>query len=113
VNPVDPSGGVAVTSPYFKMEAALIGGGVQPFDDPARSAEITTPFVKYPDMITAECVDDGVFGYLQLTITTEPGPRVDDVGGDLTPEWGMHPIDANVAMGDLVNLVASQAASLG
>jgi hypothetical protein len=112
VNPADPAGAAAVTSPYFKMEAALLGGGTQPFDDPSRAVEVTTPFVKYPDMVTAECVVDGAFGYLQLTITTEPGPRTDDVAGDLSPEWGMHLIDANVAMGDLVNLVASQAASL-
>jgi hypothetical protein len=95
------------------VEAALIGGVVQPYDDTARTGEITTPFVKYPEMVTAECVDDGAFGYLQLTITTEAGPRADDVGGELAPQWGMHLIDANVAMGDLVNLVASQAASLG
>ena len=113
VNPVDPAGGAFVTKPYFRMEAALLGGGVQPFDDPARSAEITTPFVTYPDMVTAECIDNGTFGYLQLTITTNDGPRTDDVGGDLTPEWGMHLIDANVAMGDLVDLVAAQSAAFG
>jgi hypothetical protein len=94
-NPVDPAGGAAVTSPYFKVEAALFGGVVQPFDDPSHTAEITPPFVKYPDMVTAECVDDGVFGYLQLTITTEAGPRADDVGGDLSPQWGMDLIDVN------------------
>jgi len=35
-------------------------------------------------------------------------PRVDDVGGDLTPEWGLHLIDVNVAMGDLVAIAQSQ-----
>ena len=35
-------------------------------------------------------------------------PRIDDIGGDLTPEWGMHLIDVNVAMGDLVSLARSQ-----
>jgi hypothetical protein len=112
VNPADPAGGAAVLSPYFRMESALLGGGTQPFDDPARNAEITTPFVLYPDMVSAQCVDDGTFGYLELTIITDEGPRTDDVGGDLSPEWGMHLIDANVAMGDLVALVASQAGSL-
>jgi len=108
VNPVDPAGGAAATSPYFPVVAALLGGGAQPFDEPERTSEITTPFVMYPDMVTAECVDDGVFGYLQLTITTEDGARTNDISGDLTPQWGMHLIDANVAMGDLVSLVASQ-----
>jgi hypothetical protein len=35
-------------------------------------------------------------------------PRIDDINGDLTPEWGMHLIDVNVAMGDLVSLARSQ-----
>jgi hypothetical protein len=35
-------------------------------------------------------------------------PRIDDIGGDLTPEWGMHLIDVNVAMGDLVSLARSE-----
>jgi len=108
VNPVNPAGGAAATSPYFPIVGALVGGGAQPFDDPTRTDEISTPFVKYPDMVTAECVDDGTFGYLELTISTADGPRIDDIRGDLTPQWGMHLIDANVAMGDLVSLVASQ-----
>jgi len=107
VNPVDPAGGALASSPYFTMEAALLGGETKPFDDESRAAEISTPFVKYPDMVTVECVDDGSFGYLQLTTTTDEGPRSDDVGGDLISQWGMHLIDANVAMGDLVNLVAA------
>ena len=36
-------------------------------------------------------------------------PRIDDIGGDLTPEWGMHVIDVNVAMGDLARIARSQA----
>ena len=35
-------------------------------------------------------------------------PRIDNVGGDLTPEWGMHLIDVNVAIGDLVALARSE-----
>ena len=35
--------------------------------------------------------------------------RIDDIAGDLTPEWGMHVIDVNVAMGDLVRIARSQA----
>jgi hypothetical protein len=114
VNPVDPAGGAAVSSPYFSMEGngGVLSSGSQPFDDEARSAEITTPYVSYPDMITVECVDDGQFGYLQLTITTGDGPRIDNIGGDLTPDWGMHLVDVNVAMGDLADLVASQSAAV-
>lgn len=36
-------------------------------------------------------------------------PRIDDIGGDLTPEWGLHLVDANLAMGDLATITESQA----
>ena len=43
--------------------------------------------------------------YLSLIVKGNPSdPRIDNIGGDLTPEWGMHLIDVNVAMGDLVSL---------
>ena len=115
VNPVDPAGGRAATQPYFLLEppeGALLGGigGARPFADPARAAEITTPWVTYPGLVEAECVSEGGFTYLSLTVDGDPGdPRTDDIGGDLTPQWGMHLIDANVAMGDIVDLVAAQA----
>lgn len=115
VNPADLDGGPAAVEPYFLLdppEGALLGGTAtaQPFSDPERTAEITTPWVTYPGLIEAECVDEGDFTYLALTVQGDPDdPRTDDIGGDLTPEWGMHLIDANVAMGDIVRLVATQA----
>lgn len=115
VNPASPEGGAASLQPYFAVaapEGSLIGGvrGAQPFADEARTAEITTPFVTFPDFVEGECVDDGDFSYLSLTVHGDPAdPRIDDIGGDLTPEWGMHLVDANVAMGDLLDLVRAQA----
>jgi len=29
-------------------------------------------------------------------------------GADLTPEWGLHLVDANIAMGNLVDVAAAQ-----
>ena len=55
------------------------------------------------------CAERNGFTYLSLTVEGDKSdPRVDDVGGDLTPEWGLHLIDANVAMGDLVAIAQSQ-----
>ena len=119
VNPARPEGGGPATlHPYFAVdqpEGALIGGAsAQPYADADRTAEITTPFVTYPDLIEAECVSEGGFTYLSLTIHGDPDdPRTDDIGGDLTPEWGMHLVDANVAMGDLVDLVQKQTEAFG
>jgi hypothetical protein len=55
-----------------------------------------------------------VVSYESFRSTAPPPPnsifgRSDDIGGDLTPEWGMHLVDANVAMGNIEDLVATQA----
>jgi hypothetical protein len=114
VNPADLAGGPAFVQPYFLMrrpEGSVLGGAeTQPFADPARAAEITTPWVTYPDFVEATCVSEGDFTYLSLSVAADPAdPRADDIGGDLNEQWGMHLIDANVAMGDIVDLVATQA----
>ena len=81
-----------------------------PWVDPSRGVTITTPFVTLPDFVEAECAEHNGFSYLAITVQGEPAdPRIDDIGGDLTPEWGLHLVDANVAMGDLVALARSQA----
>ncbi|HET6950221.1 MAG TPA: DUF3089 domain-containing protein, partial [Acidimicrobiales bacterium] len=115
VNPADVAGGPASLHPYFLLTppaGTLLGGTsfINPFADPARTTEITTPWVTYPDFVEAECVTEGDYTYLRLTVRSDPSDaRTDDIGGDLSPEWGMHLIDANVAMGDIESLVARQA----
>jgi hypothetical protein len=113
VNPA-AIGGAASVQPYFLIRQApdsLLGGSsAQPFADPARTAEITTPWVTYPDLVEAECVRQPGHTYLALSVNGDPAdPRTDDIGGDLTPEWGMHLVDANIEMGDIEDLVAAQA----
>jgi hypothetical protein len=109
VNPAALGGGKGTLEPYFAV--ALRGGGRgSPFVDPTRTAELHTRWFTEPDFVEAECVHDGDATYLALTVAADPAdPRGDDIGGDLTPEWGMHLIDVNVALGNLVDLVASQA----
>ena len=72
---------------------------------------ITTPFVALPGLVSSRCATDGTHSYLELHVNPDAGPRVDDIGGDLTPEWGMHLVDVNVAIGTLIDLVAQQAAA--
>ena len=46
---------------------------------------------------------------LEVTVDGDPAdPRVDDIGGDLTPAWGLHLQDVNLVMGDVVELVRTQ-----
>jgi hypothetical protein len=76
---------------------------------------IDTPFVSVPGLLSAECVADERGSYLSVKVNANPGdPRADDIAGDVVrdgkvaEDWGLHLIDANVAMGDLVDLVAAQ-----
>jgi hypothetical protein len=102
-NPADVSGGgPADLTPYFPTAQASPFSGEGP--------EITTPWVTYPDFLSGECVQAGDVDYLSLTIASDPAdPRTDDITGDLTPQWGLHLVDANIAMGDLVALAQTQA----
>jgi hypothetical protein len=48
---------------------------------------------------------------VSVTITADPSdPRADNIGGDLTPEWGLHLIDISIVMGDIVERTRDQAA---
>ena len=117
VNPAALAGGRAELQPYMPVEqpeGALLGGvtGTPPFSDPARNEEVTTAWVTFPGLVEGECVRRDGYTYLELTVNADPDdPRADDIGGDLNEQWGMHLVDVNVAMGDIVDLVASQAAA--
>ena len=36
-------------------------------------------------------------------------PRADEIGGQISPDWGLHAIDYQVAYGELVALADSEA----
>jgi hypothetical protein len=114
-NPGSLGGGPGVLQPYFETEG---GGGVlsaslSSVDQPwAVGAEITTPWVTLPDFVEAECVVKDGFSYLEITVLADPAdPRIDDIGGDIPelPSFGLHIVDVSLAMGDLVEIVGSQA----
>ena len=77
---------------------------------------IDTPFVSVPGMLTAECVANDKGSYLAVTVHGDPAdPRTDDITGDVVtagkvmPEWGLHLIDVNLGIGNLVDIVRDQA----
>jgi Protein of unknown function (DUF3089) len=77
--------------------------------DPPRPIE--TPFVKVPGLLSARCVEDGHVAYLAVTRDTSPGGRrVSDIKGDSirVPAFGLHQIDANLTMGNLLSIVADE-----
>ncbi len=103
-NPADLSSAPADTRLY------VLASGRQWVDPSA--GPITTPFATLPGLISAKCVEAGEFDYLEITVNGDPSdPRADDIGGDLTPQWGLHLQDVNLLMGDIVDLVEQQSAA--
>ena len=81
----------------------------------ASDKTIDTPWVSVPGLLTAKCATNENATYLEITVNGNPAdPRVDDIIGDLgaagkpLANWGLHLIDVNLAMGNLVDLVAQQ-----
>lgn len=114
-NPAMLAGGKAITDNYLGATGAGIASAKQgPWT--ADGAAVTTPFVKAPGLLSAECVANGKFRYLAITVNAVPGdPRTDtivgdvSVGGQILADWGLHLIDMPVVMGNLVTLSATQA----
>ncbi len=103
-HPVDLGAGRLNLDAYFSPVQ------LKPYTDDALNAAITTPFAKLPGLIQGECIEQGNKGYLAITIDSDlDDPRVDDVGNDGAPGWGLHGIDVALAQGDLVNLAQRQA----
>ena len=45
-----------------------------------------------------------------MEVQADPAdPRADDIPGDLGAGWGLHLVDVNLVMGDIVELVGVQA----
>jgi len=79
-------------------------------------ADIDTPFVSLPGLLSSECVNENGFHYLRVTINADPDdPRTDEISGDvmnadgsINEAWGLHLIDMNLAMGDLQRIIRRQ-----
>lgn len=83
-----------------------------------KGKDVATPFAATPGLITSECVRKNNHHYLEVHINADPAdPRTDDpltdvmAAGKPDPAWGLHLNDANVGMGDLVDIVGKQAAA--
>ena len=77
---------------------------------------IDTPWVSVPGLLIAKCATNDNATYLEVTVNGNPSdPRVDDITGDIgaganvAANWGLHLIDVNLAMGNLVDIVGQQA----
>jgi hypothetical protein len=118
-NPANLASGKGTPDSYFLTKGFLNGSGgtTQPaWANP--EPKISTPFVKAPGLVSTQCVNKGGFSYLEMHVNADPkDKRTDELAGeviratgpDLT--WGLHLIDVDHSMGDLVRIVGKQGAA--
>lgn len=119
VNPAALMGGKATLTPYFSREVKGVfrvglGAGSSPYADPEAHDPITTPYFSMPDFVQAECVQNGDYSYLEISVMANPDdPRADDFNGDFrgATGWGLHLVDVSLALGNLIELADAQGAA--
>jgi hypothetical protein len=106
VNPAAPGGGSAPLKPYFPtVGLSLFLGSAAP------APMATTPFVSYPGEFSAECKTSGGATWLQIDRTGGASDRRPDLSVAESPAWGLHVVDVNIALGNLVDLVRLEASA--
>jgi hypothetical protein len=116
VNPAALGGGTGELHAYLSTAGrSIVGSAAEPRPWVTPAKPIETPFVSVPGLLTALCVANDQGSYLEVTVHGNPAdPRVDDIAGDVmtngevNPSWGLHLIDVNLAMGNLVEIVREQ-----
>ncbi len=118
-NPASLTGGSGELHAYLSTGSVAVAGGDGGTQWLRNGAAIDTPFVSVPGLLSAQCVEDGLFNYLSVTTHGDAdSPRTDRIGGDVMgadgnvmADWGLHLIDMHLAMGNLVELVGRQASA--
>ena len=114
-NPAALGGGRGALHSYLAAAGRGNGSSAEPRPWVTPPQPINTPFVSVPGLLTAECVSNEKGSYLEVTVHGNPSdPRTDDivgdvvVGGQVQADWGLHLIDVNLAMGNLLDVVRQQ-----
>jgi hypothetical protein len=116
-NPAALGGGSGMLNAYLSAGRISTGsdGPREPFEWTTPAKPIGTAFVKVPGLLSAECVADEHGSYLAVTVHPTPGgARTNDISGDVVvngqvlQDWGLHLIDANLTMGNLVAIVGDE-----
>ena len=102
-NPAALAGGSGPADPYFPTRRmnSVVSFTTQP--------GVTTAWVNYPDLFTAQCENAGGASWLQITDVRKPGDNRPALADAIGPTWGLHIYDANIALGNLVGIVRSEA----
>lgn len=117
VNPAAMAGGVAPLDAYLEARYTMgEAGKMAQVQWTTSGRPVATPFVKVPGLLSGECRSDAHGDYLAVTLHGDPRDgRADDIRGDVyshgkrLDQWGLHVVDMELVMGDLVRLVSAQA----
>ena len=116
-NPAAIAGGSGNLRAYLSATGAMIASDAtaQPWVAGGKGT-VKTPWVSVPGLLSARCASNSFATYLEITVHGDPAdPRTDDIAGDLraggqvAAQWGLHLIDMNLAMGNLIQIVDQQA----
>jgi hypothetical protein len=116
-NPAALGGGSGMLDAYLSAGRISTGsdGPREPFDWTQPAKPIDTAFVKVPGLLSAACVADEHGSYLAVTVhPAAGGARTNDISGDVVvnghvlDDWGLHLIDANLTMGNLLAIVGDE-----
>jgi len=115
-NPAALAGGSGELRAYLDKSGRTITSNApgKPWVTPEQPIE--TPWVAVPGLLTAKCAsNENASGYLEVTVHGDPAdPRVDDIVGDISmgpnvlANWGLHLVDVNLVMGNLLDIVSQQ-----
>jgi len=114
VNPAALGGGSGAVHAYLASAGRGLGNSLEPRPW-ATDKTVVTPYVSVPGMLTAECAHNEVGNYLAITVHGDPADaRVDDItgdvviGGQVQQDWGLHLIDMNLFMGNMIGIVKAE-----
>ena len=103
-NPAALGGGPAELHPAFVTGESLLGSV------DVAGLDVTTPWVTFPGLFTGECRSNATHTWFEVTShrsgADDPRPELTE---PLGPTWGLHLVDVNIAIDDLVALAGRQA----
>jgi hypothetical protein len=114
VNPAAIGATRAAPLDAYLSNRASVSGSQLPPPQWSKGKAIDTPFVKVPRLLTGRCVNQNNASYLEVRTNSVPGdPRTDTISGDVlndgqvAADWGLHVVDVNLGMGDLVRIAGA------
>jgi hypothetical protein len=108
-NPADLAANAATPlSPYFPTRSLISGlGGLAGLTPPV----LPTPWATEPQLYSGQCRSQGGATWLQVSAPITPGDTRQIVQQTLGATWGLHLVDVNIALGDLVTVARTEAAA--